>query len=116
MKNKIAKKLHWQFSHPSGTKLCNLVKNSGKNDREFLKILVEFPSFCDFCQRYKRAEPRPIVGFSLATEFNETVAMDLKDIKEHKILHLIDLATKYSVAIKIHNRESTIIIKTICKC
>ena len=42
-KFKIAKKLHWQFSHPSGTKLCNLVKNSGKNDREFLKILADFP-------------------------------------------------------------------------
>ena len=114
-KFKIAKKLHWQFSHPSGTKLCNLVKNSGKNDREFLKILGEFPSFCDFCQRYKRAEPRPIVGFSLATEFNETVAMDLKDIKEHKILHLIDLATKYSVAVKIPNKESITIIKAIFK-
>ena len=41
--------------------------------------------------------------------------MDLKDIKEHKILHLIDLATKYSVAIKIPNKESTTIIKVIFK-
>ena len=39
--------------------------------------------------------------------------MDLKDIKEHKILHLIDLATKYSVAVKIPNKESTTIIKVI---
>ena len=114
-KVKIAKKLHWQFSHPSGSKLCTFVKNSGVTDPEFLKILVEFPSTCDICQRYKKAEPRTVVGFSLATVFNETVAMDLKDIKEHKILHLVDLATKYSVAVKIPNKKSTTIIKEIFK-
>ena len=30
------------------------------------------------CKRYKKVPPRPVVGFPLATMFNECVAMDLK--------------------------------------
>ena len=96
---RIAEKLHAQFSHCSGRKLSILAKNSGIVDQEFLKICEEFPASCDICLTLKRAEPRPIVGFSLATTFNETVALDLKDIQGYKILHLVDIATKYSVAV-----------------
>ena len=114
-KIKIAKKLHYQFSHCSGRKMSVLAKDSGITDREFLKICEEFPSNCDICLKLKRAEPRPVVGFSLATTFNETVALDLKDIRGHKILHLVDLATKYSVAVKIPNKESSTIITAVFK-
>ena len=41
--------------------------------------------------------------------------VDLKDTEGHKILHLVDVATKYSVATKIPNKESLTIIKAICK-
>ena len=114
-KMKIVKKLHGQFSHCSGRKLSILAKNSGIVDQEFLKICEEFPASCDICLTLKRAEPRPIVGFSLATTFNETVALDLKDIQGYKILHLVDVATKYSVAVRICNKESTTIITAIFK-
>ena len=33
---------------------------------------------CTVCKQYKIPSPRPVVGFSLANEFNEVVAMDLK--------------------------------------
>ena len=55
------------------------------------------------------------MGFSLGTTFNETVALDLKDIQGHKILHLVDVATKYSVAVKIPNKESSTIITAVFK-
>ena len=109
------KKLHSQFSHCSGRKLAILARNAGIKDREFLKICEEFPLSCDICLTLKRAPPRPVVGFSLATTFNETVAIDLKDIQGHKILHLVDVATKYSVAAKIANKESLTTIKAILK-
>ena len=53
-KIKIATKLHKQFSHPSSKKLCNLVKNAGVTDPEFIKILQTLPSSCELCIRYKR--------------------------------------------------------------
>ena len=38
-KIKIATKLHRQFSHPCSKKLCDLVKNAGVTNLEFMKIL-----------------------------------------------------------------------------
>ena len=67
-KKKKATKLHRQFSHPSSKKLCNLVKNAGVTDPEFIKILQTLPSSCELCIRYKKTEPKPIVGnFNMAS-------------------------------------------------
>jgi transposase InsO family protein len=112
-KNEIAWKLHKQFSHPSGKKMVNLAKSANIKDKEFLKMLEDLPDSCEICQRYKKASPRPVVGLSLATKFNETVAMDIKEILGHKVLHMIDHGTRYSVAARISNKESKTIIETI---
>ena len=69
-KLKIATKLHRQFSHPSGNKLCKLAKDAGVTDKEFLKILADIPTSCEFCIRHKKVEPKPVVGFSLGSYFN----------------------------------------------
>ena len=105
-KLKIATKLHKQFSHPIGKKLKDLAKNAGVTDQEFFIMLEEIPSSCETCLRYKKVQPRSVVGFSLASRFNEWVALDMKDIKGNKILHLIDLFSKYSVAVSVPNKES----------
>ena len=60
-------------------------------------------------------EPRPVVGFPLATRFNGVVAMDIKEIRSHKVLHLVDHATRYSVAARIPNKESSSILLVIFK-
>ena len=114
-KLKIATKLHKQFSHPTDKKLKDLAKNAGVTDQEFLTMLEEIPSSCETCLRYKKVQPRLVVGFSLASRFNEWVALDMKDIKGNKILHLIDLFSKYSVAVRVPNKESSTIINSIFK-
>ena len=114
-KVKIVEKLHKQFSHPSSKKLYELAKDAGIKDPEFIQILQNFPKSCEFCLRYKKAEPRPVVGFSLGTYFNETVAMDIKEIDGIKILHLIDHATRYSVAVKLSSKESSEILRVVFK-
>ena len=67
-KIKIATKLHRQFCHPSCKKLCDLVKNAGVTDPEFIKILLTLQNSCELCIRYKKTEPKPIVGnFNMAS-------------------------------------------------
>ena len=67
-KIKIATKLHRQFSHPASNKLCDLVKNAGVTDPEFIKILQTLPNSCKLCIRYKKTEPKPIVdNFNMAS-------------------------------------------------
>ena len=114
-KIKIATNLHRQFSHPSYKKLCDLVKNAGIRDPEFIKILRVLPNSCEVCIRYKKTEPRSIVGFILGSYFNENIAMDIKEINGNKVLHLIDHATRYSVGVRIPCKESSEIINAIFK-
>ena len=56
--------------------------------------------------KYKKIAPRSVVGFSLGTHFNQMVAMDIKEIKGHKMLHLVDHGTRYSIGIRLPTKES----------
>lgn len=91
-KLKIAEKWHHQFSHQSSVRNA-VVTDSLK--KKFHKIF----SIYDFCIKYKKVEPKPVVSFPLATRFNETVVIDIKEINL-KVLHF-NHAMWYSVAAKL---------------
>ena len=38
-KRKVAKKLHWQFGHPTSVKLIELLKNADINSKE--EVIIE---------------------------------------------------------------------------
>ena len=110
-----AKKLHKQFNHPSSKRMISLVKTAGIEDKELFEAIEAVYQRCDTCKRYKKARPTPITSFPLATEFNETVALDLKVHENTKtyFLHLIDHATKLSAAAVIKSKKSGVIINEI---
>ena len=58
---------------------------------------------------------RPVVGLPLANDFNQVVCMDLKEHVHNQswMLHLIDAATRYSVACIIDTKEQDEIIMKI---
>ena len=112
-KFQIASKLHTRVGRPSQDKLHKLLKQAGVNDDQFLSILESIRFDCEICAKYKRSNPRPVAGFSLAKEFNETVAWDLKPYRGVHFLHLIDLATRYSNAVVIHSKGKQVTVKNI---
>merc|ERR1712176_769273 len=73
----MATKLHKQFAHPTPERLKSLI-TTGKQDKELFKEINCVSKNCETCVRYKKPESRPIVCMPTATEFNDTVAMDLK--------------------------------------
>ena len=77
----IANKLHKQFAHSRSDLLIKLVKDAGVTENEFINSIRSVQSSCDTSQHYKKPAVCPVVGFSLAKDFNETVAMDLKLFK-----------------------------------
>ena len=85
-KRKAAVKLHRQFGHPTHEKLSHLLKLSGSEDNEFLDVLQKMADLCETCMKYKKKNPRPMVGLSLSREFNATITMDLKQIQGKLIL------------------------------
>ena len=104
-KLQVLTKLHKQFGHASADKLRNLIKDANIQDEEVMVLLDSICKTCNICQKYNKTPARPIVGLSLAKDFNDTVAMDLKiwrrESKTLYILYLIDVATR------VHNGGST---------
>ena len=71
---------------------------------------------CDTCKRYKRRNLKPVVSLPLASEFNETVAMDVITYEQGVwILHLIDLFSRYSVACVRRSKKQDVMIHAIMK-
>lgn len=118
-KQKIALKLHRQFSHPNSSRLINLLNDCEIVDEELISFIKELDTKCEICLKYKKSKPRPIVGFPLAKSFNETIAMDLKEWSNNKkiwFLHIIDHATRYSVSSVIRSKKKEVIVKKIFQC
>lgn len=114
-KKKVVLKLHKQFAHPSGQRLKLLMKDAGVM-HEYIKLVDEIVNNCDICKKYKKTPARPVVSIPLARDFNDVVAMDLKEWDKKKnicFLHLIDMATRYSVSVVIHKKERQVIIDKI---
>ena len=106
-------KLHKQFAHPSAERLKQLIRNSGVTDTHLNEIVDNVSQSCDVCKRFQKSPPRPAVGFPLATEFNEIVAMDIKFINGVPVLHLIDHATRYSAGCRVRNKRPETIVQAI---
>ena len=79
------------------------------DDQQLLELVKQIENECEICQRSKKSNLKPVAGFSLAKEFNQTVAMDLKTFKDAKILHMIDLETRYSVGVVIESEHKGVL-------
>ena len=72
-------------------------------------------SNCTTCKLYKKTPPRPVVGLPMATEFQETIAMDLKFYNDKILLHLVNQSTRLSASSFIPNKNPDRILTHIFK-
>ena len=114
---KIADKLHRQFCHCSANKLKQLIRNSEiwTNDNTLLDAVDTISASCQICKRYKKSPSIPVVGLPLASNFMDCVAMDLFFVYGKIILHLIDIFTRYSVAVARSSKSQNSIVDAIMK-
>ena len=106
-------KLHKQFAHPSSDRLKHLIHDSGVSNSDIDGIVDQVSADCDVCKRYRKPPPRPVVSFPLANEFNQVVAMDIKFIGGIPVLHMIDHATRYSMACRVKNKKPETIVDSV---
>ena len=95
---KIAKKLHSQFLHPLPKKSVKPVSNVGMNDGHLKDTISEVSEKFEICKVYCKPGFKPVVSMSLAEEFNEVLAMNLKIFTSSIILHLGDHVTRFPAA------------------
>ena len=109
-------KLHRQFCYCGAEKLKDLINLSkfAKTDKKSMIDAVDDITSCDICIKYKKTRPRPAVWLPMASDFNETVAMDFMNIgNKIWLTDLIDLLTWFSVAKTITNKEKNVVTDAI---
>ena len=114
--SEIATKLHRTFAHPASDKLLKLINNAGPQwaeNQELKKEIISVSENCNTCKLYKKPPPRPVVSLPMATQFQEVVALDLKQLNGKTILHLVDLCTRLSAGCIVPNKEKETIVRSI---
>ena len=110
----VIRKLHKQFAHPSARRLKALLRDAGGYTEGHMKCVDKVTENCDVCRRYKKTPARPAVSLPLASEFNEVVAVDLKEWKPNVyFLHMIDVATRFSLAAVIYRKTPEVVADKI---
>ena len=110
---KILIKLHRQFAHPPLKKLKSLLQDANLWKDDYTDMLEDIVRRCDLCKRYSKTPPRPVVGMPMATQFNEKVAMDLKQWNGQWILHIIDMWSRYTISVFINRKRSSEVINAL---
>ena len=116
-KKKITK-IHKVLAHPKGEILKHFFKNSSDNDKETLQIVDEVHEKCDICRKFRKSPSRPKVGLPVSEDFNEVVALDLKERRTNKeyILYCICTFSRLTRAIIIKDKKPHTIVKGILDC
>ena len=115
MKKKACKKLHIQFGHPDTDRLHDLLKDAKVVDKEVFDLVADVEKACYTCNKFKKLKIRPVVGFALARDFNDFLAMALKPYNNVHFLHMIDHATRFSSACVIPNKRHDVVIESVFK-
>ena len=112
---KQVEKLHKQFGHPSCKRLNQLIKDGGLKYKDYCDFVEKISDACDICKKFRRTPSKPVVCMPMAKEFNETVAIDLKEWKKGEVyfLHLIDVATRFSRSAVIYSKEKKVVIDKV---
>ena len=98
--SKTLLKLHRQFGHPSQNKLVTLLKDAGLWDECYKADLDKVYQKCrssGLC-RFKDRIPRPVAALPLAHDFNDKVALDLKQWNGKWILHMVDMWSRFTIS------------------
>ena len=112
-KVKTLLKLHRQFAHPRPRKLKSLLQDADIWRDDYQDLLEEIDRKCELCKRYSKTPARPVVGMPMATQFNEKVAMDLKQWKGRWILHIIDMWSRYTISVFINRKRPSEVINAL---
>ena len=113
---KALTKIHRQFGHRSKHQFVTILKEAGKWQEKFSKMIDEIMEGCEACILRRKTPDRPAVAPPLASDFGEVVGLDLKVWDKNKniyILYMIDLFTRYQVATVIRSKEPEEIVKAI---
>ncbi|CAE7553939.1 RE2 [Symbiodinium sp. CCMP2456] len=106
------RQLHVRFYHPSTQRLRALLSAAGV-PAEVLEKIAQITDTCTVCRTWARPGPKSVASSHLPACFNAELQVDLLFIREHVILHMIDVATRFVVAKIVPSRETNDILTAL---
>ena len=108
-------KMHKALGHPSRAAFESTIKAANVKIENLDFILNKLYQSCMICLKHHKAHVKPKVGLPLATDFNQTICLDLKiwPKKSCIIFYMIDAYTRFSVAKIIPDKKAETILQTL---
>ena len=88
----------------------------GRRSMTFHDLLREGEAYCDVRQKFKKAPPRPVTSFPSAKNFNQNIAVDLKQFGKRWMIYFCDHFTRFSACAVIDNKRAETILDAFLKC
>eukprot|EP00971_Amphidinium_carterae_P018911 372341-Amphidinium_carterae.1 len=105
------RRLHVRWFHCTTSQLSAILRQAGVGEEVIQEIPLVIDS-CNVCRIWQRPSYRPKTSFSTVYSFKEELQMDylfycsqLETEKQKVILHIIDVATRYTQAILLPDRS-----------
>ena len=117
-KEKLLRKIHRQFGHPMKETEITLLKNIKCDDAESRKLVSMIHDKCDTCKIFSPTPARPVVSLCPASEFQEVLTLDLKEVKVgpyNYILHMIDAFTRFTCSVFMSDKRAETVIHHVMK-
>ena len=110
---KALTKIHRQFGHRSKLQFVTILKEAGKWQDKFSKMIDKIMERCEGCIMRLRTPDRPAVAPPMANDFGQVLGMDLKVWDKNKgtyIFYMIDIFTRYQMAAIIKSKEPSEVV------
>ena len=94
------------MGHPDWATMAQMFAKcfSGRSQKPVLEVLKKFK--CDLCERRKAMPRRPCTALPREPLFNHTVGMDVWFLRQHPVLHICCLFTRYSQGAVLQSEEA----------
>lgn len=108
-------KMHKALGHPGRAAFESTIKAANVKIDNLDFILNKLYESCLICLKHHKAHVKPKVGLPLATDFNQTICLDLKiwPKKNAIIFYIIDAYTRFSQAHLIPDKKAETILQAL---
>jgi transposase InsO family protein len=107
------KRVHKVCNHKSENNLLHAYRNAGVLDDKVRQNIGNVTKKCAVCQKFKKSKKRPKIHISKVTDFNQTIALDLKHFVKGEVLWMVDCFTQFIQGIVIKDKSAETIVDSI---
>ena len=106
------RRLHIRFWHTGTAKMIDILMLAGAPNNA-LNIVKEIVDTCRVCRMWSNPSPKSMTTSRMARDFNEIVQWDILFHRKTMISHLLDEATRWTVASLLASKNAQALIEAI---